>query len=314
MFVRISQFGRFVPWLPRRFFPSLSVRARIAALAAIPVVGFIANGVNYFVSEREVSRAFEAVSRSSALTDASGDLKAALHAIRYVAKETAYNPGNNVVKAFENNLTAAKKSLESIQQNGDAADTRTVPHIVRTVAGLKENYTNLVKAQEVVGFDEKQGLNGKLREAAVAVEQIIRDLSWLAETDAAKLSLSLLSMRRHEADYKARREKASRKDYFAEVDAFHKGFDEGIGADIMKAELRDAVKAYAGVFREYVSQRNEVDSQLTLIEQDTHEMGPLADRIGAAAKRSEGKATAQLAASQQQTKMLVLSIGLGVVA
>ena len=41
--------------------PSLSVRARIVALALIPVVGFIANGLHYVVSEREVSSAFAAV-------------------------------------------------------------------------------------------------------------------------------------------------------------------------------------------------------------------------------------------------------------
>src|SRR5215467_758380 len=103
MFVRISQFSRFVPRLPKGFLPALSVRARIAALAAIPVVGFVANGVNYFVSEREVSRAFEAVSRSSALTDASGDLKAALDGIRFAAKETAVNPGPGAVKTFDTN-------------------------------------------------------------------------------------------------------------------------------------------------------------------------------------------------------------------
>jgi methyl-accepting chemotaxis protein len=314
MFARISRFSRFIPRLPNRFFPALSVRARIAALAAIPVVGFLANGVNYFVSEREVSRAFEAVSRSNALTDASRDLKVALDGIRFAAKETAANPGPNVVKAFDRSLTTATQSLQTIQQNGDAEDTRTIPHILRTVAGLEENFANLTKAQEVVGINEKKGLNGKLQESAAAMERIIKDLSWLAETDAAKLSLSLLAMRRHEAEYKARRENASRKEYFAEFDAFNKAFDGVIGADIMKAELRDAAKAYAGVFREYVSQRNEVDSQLTLIDQDTHEMGPLADRIGAAAKRGEGKAAGQLAASQHQTKILVLSIGLAVVA
>src|SRR5262245_4681042 len=127
MFVRISQFSRFIPRVPKRFFPALSVRARIAALAAIPVVGFVANGVNYFVSEREVSRAFEAVSRSGALTDSSGDLKAALDGIRFAARETAVNPGASVVKVFDNNLAAATKSLETILQNGDAEDTRTVP-------------------------------------------------------------------------------------------------------------------------------------------------------------------------------------------
>src|SRR5205085_5546935 len=68
-------FDRLVPPFLRRRLPSLSVRARIALLALIPVVGFVANGFNYIVSEREVGQAFDAVNRSNDLTDASAALR-----------------------------------------------------------------------------------------------------------------------------------------------------------------------------------------------------------------------------------------------
>jgi methyl-accepting chemotaxis protein len=312
-------FARFLPRLPARFrptrfFPTLSVRARIAALAMIPVVGFVANGLNYWVSERQVDQAFEGVRRAGVLTDASRDLKGALDSIRYAAREMSVRPGAAFVKAFGDSHAAALRSLERIQKFGDPDDTRTIPHIMRTVGGLRENFDNLTKAQEKVGFNDNQGINGKLREAALKVEQTIKDLSWLSQTDAQQLSLSLLAMRRSEVEYKLRRENAPRKEFFAEFDNFNKLFDGVIGAEVMKAELRDAAKTYANVFRESVSMMNDVDSQLTLIDQDTHEMTPLADRIAAAARRSETQATALLAASQRQTTMLVVSIGLAVVA
>ena len=298
----------------RRLMPALSVRARIAALAMIPVVGFVANGVNYFVSETDVSRAFDAVTRSNTLTDSSRDLRAALNGVRFVAKEMAVNPASQLVKAFNDHHKVALESLERIQKNGDPDDTRTIPHILRTVGGLKENFANLVKSQEQVGLTASQGISAKIGKAAAHVDQTIKDLSWLQESDAHKLSFLLLAMRRAETEYKIRRENTARKEFFVEFDNFNKTFDAVIGADVMKAELRDAVKAYAGVFREYVSQMNDVDSQLTLIDQDTHEMMPLADRIEKAAERHEGKAAGQLSASQRQTKFLVVGIGLAVVA
>ncbi len=312
-------FARFLPRLPARFrptrlFPTLSVRARIAALAMIPVVGFVANGLNYWVSERQIDQAFEGVRRAGVLTDASRDLKGALDGIRHAAREMSVRPGVAFVKAFGDTHAAALRNLERIQKFGDPDDTRTIPHIMRTVGGLKENFENLTKAQEKVGFNDNQGINGKLREAALKVEQTIKDLSWLSQTDAQQLSLSLLAMRRSEVEYKLRRENAPRKEFFAEFDNFNKLFDSVIGADIMKAELRDVAKVYANVFRESVSMMNDVDSQLTLIDQDTHEMTPLADRIAAAARRSEAQATALLAASQRQTTILVVSIGIVVVA
>jgi len=297
----------------RRFIPTLSVRARIAALALIPVVGFIANGLNYIVSEEGIDKAFDGVTRSGGLTDASRELRRSLEAIRFIAKEMAVHPNPALVKSFDGSLGSAVKTLEQIQKDGDPEDTRTIPHILRTVSGLKENFTNLTKAQELVGFSDKQGITGQMNETADKVSQVIKDLSWLGESDAQKLYLSLLAMRRFEVEYKARRENAARKEFFAELDNFNALFDKMIGADVMKTELRDAVKAYAAAFREFVSQMNNVDSQLTLIDQDTHEMMPLADRIAGAAKRSETKAQEQLGASQQQNKVLVISIGLAVV-
>jgi len=53
-----------------RLLPALSVRARIAALALIPVVGFGANAVTYMSSEHEVAAAFEGVRDFGALADA----------------------------------------------------------------------------------------------------------------------------------------------------------------------------------------------------------------------------------------------------
>ncbi|MFL6930887.1 MAG: methyl-accepting chemotaxis protein [Xanthobacteraceae bacterium] len=314
MFARFLLGLRLVFGLPRRLLPTLSVRARIAALALIPVVGFIANGLNYLVSEQAIGQAFDDVGRSNDLTDASRDLRGKLEAIRFVAKEMAVHPGPALVKSFGDHLGIAVKSLEEIQKNGDPEDTRTIPHILRTVSGLKENFASLAEAQELVGYTEKQGLNGQLNQAAAKVEQTIKASSWLPLVDAQKLSMSVLSMRRFEAQYKLRRENAARKDFFAEVDNFNKALDELLNPETSKIDLRNSIKAYAAMFREYVSQMNNVDSQLTLIDQDAQEMTPLADRIAGAAKRSEGKATTQLEASQQQTKVLVVGIGLAVVA
>jgi len=307
-------FARFFPARLPRLLPKLSVRARIAVLAMIPVAGFIANGLNYIVSEREVGQAFDGVRRSGALIDASRDLKSALDGIGFTAREMSVRPTSALTKAFANHQANAKRSLEEIQKNGDPEDTRTIPHILRTVGGLKENFASLVQGQERVGFSEKQGINGELLAAANKIEQTIKDSSWLPQGDVQDLSLSLLTMRRFEAEYKLRRDNAVRKQFLAELDHFNKIFDSATGAESVKAKLREVATAYAEVFRQAVSLMNDVDSQLTLIDEDTREMMPLADRIAAAAKRWEMKAAGALAISQSKTKAWVVGIGIAVVA
>ena len=54
---------------------TLSVRARIAVLAFIPVLGFLASGISFVSSERDVAAAFDSAKRAATLTEASRDLK-----------------------------------------------------------------------------------------------------------------------------------------------------------------------------------------------------------------------------------------------
>ncbi|MBN8957454.1 MAG: hypothetical protein J0H17_12930, partial [Rhizobiales bacterium] len=61
--------------LARLIHSAFSVRSRIALLALIPVVAFIANGVTYTAGERDISDAFGNVRRVGALADASQLLK-----------------------------------------------------------------------------------------------------------------------------------------------------------------------------------------------------------------------------------------------
>jgi methyl-accepting chemotaxis protein len=278
----------------------------------IPVVALVANGVSYMAGEKQVETAFESVKRSGALTDASREFKSALGSIRAAAKDMASQPGASSVKFFNDNLQIALKSLEQIQKFAGAEGARLIPHLRSTISSLKQNFDDLIKSQKDMG-DEKSGLLGKLKESANGVENEIKDLSWIPEKESQKLLVSLSAMRRYEAEYKLRHENAARKEFLTELDAFKKLFDKVIAADVMKTSLTDAVKTYADRFNSYVSHTNDIDSQLTLIDHDTKEMTPLADKIIEAAKRTEQEATNALGASQAQTRMSLLGIGVAVV-
>ena len=53
----------------------LSVRGRIAAIAVIPVVGFLANGLAFTGGETAVGNAFESVRSAAVLADASREFR-----------------------------------------------------------------------------------------------------------------------------------------------------------------------------------------------------------------------------------------------
>ena len=182
---------------------SFSVRTRIVVLALIPVAGFLANGVTYVSGEGDVGRAFATVTQSHALADSSRDFKSAVASMRIIVKDFSVNPDNNLVMSFEQTHANSVKDLDAIVASIDQGRAKNIVSMRNDVMTLRENFNELVNAQKVLGFDDSSGLRGNLHASGNTVERIINEnMSWLAEADATKLMIALLSMRHFEADYR----------------------------------------------------------------------------------------------------------------
>ena len=179
-----------------RLLTSISVRTRIIVLALIPVVGFLANGLTYVSGEGDVGTAFETVKHSAALADASRDFKSAIAAMRITVKDFSANPSDNLVVSFEQAHALALQSLDTIAASIDRRHAENIVGLRKDVMALRDTFTELVREQKTLGFDENSGLRNNLREAGNAVERIINEnMTWLAEADAGKLMMALLTMR-----------------------------------------------------------------------------------------------------------------------
>ena len=229
----------------------ISVRARIVALAFIPVIGFAIVGLAYLAGEQEVEVAFESVKTSGALADASRDFKGAISVMRISAKEFAAWPSEDKVKTFQESYTLAQTSLETIA--GEDAEHKRIGSLQGRLKEMKEKFAALVEEQEQLGFAKSDGIQQRMVSTAAAVERIINeDMSWLADADQKKLLFSLLIMRRHEADYRLNQRQYSRDLFFNEIKNFNDtlgkihGTAEKIAAPaILKQQLGEQVKAYA---------------------------------------------------------------------
>jgi methyl-accepting chemotaxis protein len=168
-----------------RLSTALSVRARIATLALIPVVGFAVIASAYIAGEQEVDNAFDSVKNSSALSDASREFKSALTEMRISAKEFAARPRPELIKDFQRGHDSALKSLDDIESALDASERRDISPLRSNLSKLEVNFTTLIKEQEILGFTETDGIHGRMNKAGIAVERIIvQDMSWLSEIDS----------------------------------------------------------------------------------------------------------------------------------
>jgi methyl-accepting chemotaxis protein len=295
----------------RRNIYSFSVRTRIIVLALIPVVGFLANGIAYLSSEREVGTAFQTVKRSDALGDASRDFKIAVATMRLAANDFVSVPSQAFVKAYEEGQNSALLNLDLLQAELDPTRIEDIVQLRREVLKLKENFTTLVTVQKILGFQESDGIRKKLNDSGRAVGRIINDkMTWLAEADAKELLILLLNMREFEAEHRLTQTELSRLLFFNAYDKFIGTFARLEGPADMKNFLNEEVKNYADNFTKWIESSENIRPLQFTADLDSQNMLPRADQIIEAARQSGDSASAMLAASQTRTGATIIAVSL----
>ena len=288
----------------------VSVRSRIIAIAVIPVVGFLANGLAFTSGEGDVDRALHSVRRATALADASDGFKAGLTAMRIGIRDFISEPGQDSIARFDAGSAQASESLDTIQKLESEAARLGLSALAKSIAGAQANFLILRQEQQKLGFNESEGIRGRLDRAGAAIEAIIQqDLTWVADADANKLMVSLLTMRRFEAEYRLTRATALRGQFFDEVAHFNALFDSVDGAPEMREHLVDQVSAYSDAFGQWVTSVESVASLVERIDTDTQSVIPLADGILAGATERDASAATALVSSQSLTKQFIIWVG-----
>jgi methyl-accepting chemotaxis protein len=293
---------------------TLSVRARIAVLALIPVVGFVANGLNFMSSEDTVERAFDSVRRAATLAESSRDFKGALATMQSSARDMATRPAAVLIKDFQGAYDFALDSLDRIAAALDPTERAKIDGLRQQVSGLKGSFANLQKLQESFGLAETEGIRGRMVAGMAGVERVINSgLPELSDADAKRLLFSLVVMRRLEADYRLKRYQYLQQMFDAELQKFGEALDEVAAPEAVKTQLRARVKAYADAFEEWAERVDMAVPMVTLMNADAALIVPAADDIIASARAKASASAAALASSQDGTKRMIVGVGVAVV-
>jgi methyl-accepting chemotaxis protein len=294
---------------------SISVRARIVALALIPVIGFLANGLTYISGEGDVGTAFETVKYSAALSAASRDFKSSIAALRIIVKDFTANPSENLVVSFQEAHARAVQSLNAIAASIDRPHAENIDSLRKDVMALRDTFTELVREQKILGYDENSGLRNNLRQAGNAVERIINEnMTWVAEADASKLMTTLLLMREFEAEYRLTQSDLTKQQFFVTYKKFTDTFALIDGTPEMKNALEREVKTYADTFAKWVDAYDRVQPLRAVIDIDSQNMLPRADDIIERASERADDASSALTVSQAKTRTGIIAVGIGMVA
>jgi methyl-accepting chemotaxis protein len=298
-----------------RLVSSLSVRARVIALALIPVIGFVANGLTFISGEDEVGQALDTVNNSRALADASRDFKIAVADMRIAVRQFSVKPDVALVETFDKVHQTALEKLAAIKQTLGSIKVPGIAALKQQLIDVGENFKKLVVEQRTLGFSDNEGLRNKLRLSGSKIEFAInQNMSWLADGDAHKLMMLLLSMRHHESRYRLGRTELARQQFLENYRQFTEAFANIDGTPAMKDGLEAEVKDYANTFERWGEAASIADPLRALIDIDSQNMLPLTDTIIASANEVAARASAELASSQRYTRSSIILVSIAMVA
>jgi methyl-accepting chemotaxis protein len=294
-----------------RLVRALSVRTRILLIALLPVAGFAANGISFISGEREVADAFDRYRRADATADASHGLKEAISRMRIAARDFASDPDEGLIGAFEAATAVALDKLAFIERTLDENERIRIAWIPGRLTEIRSRFAEVVQDQRKLGFTENEGLRRQLYDTGIAVERVINQgMQWLSDRDSKTLLVSLLLMRRFEAEQRIKSTNTSYTLFFAEYDNFTKTIKTVAAGIDQRADIENRVKAFADTFSAWSAIADRVRPNLKVIDLDMQQLAPAADDIIHLASEGASHAAKQLAASQSRTRAIILSVGI----
>jgi methyl-accepting chemotaxis protein len=294
-----------------RMIAKFSVRTRIILLAQIPVVVILENGVVFVTGENEVEGAFKTVERATDLADTSREFMTALITMRADARDFAARPNEDLVHHFERTHASAMQILPILEVSVNGAARKELVPVKAQLEEVAAQFDDLARNQKILGFTESDGVRSRMAKAAAAVERLIHeDMSWMSESDAHKLLVPLLTMRRYETEYRLTRSTLMQVVFFDEYKNFQTVLSGITAADTLKEETANQVKTYVDMFAEWIKTIGRVDPPVAVIDYNTKAMMPVADKIMHSTRARTDAASAALTASQMHTRNIIAGVGL----
>jgi methyl-accepting chemotaxis protein len=162
-------------------------------------------------------------------------------------------------------------------------------------------FNNVVSAERLIGLNENQGLQGKLREAVHTVEKR------LAEFDQPRLAVLMLMMRRHEKDFMLRRDQKYAGELKKAAAEFSKSLAAAEIASALTAEITLKLEKYQNEFSAWVDTAQQVAGYDATMMKTFRGLEPLIVEVGQGVERLYKEADMAEAATRDSVRTWMLT-------
>jgi methyl-accepting chemotaxis protein len=227
----------------RRYMKPLRIGLR-TQIALLGIVGVFLTGAVCLAGLHVGAESQREADESVKLQSHVAGLSQSYLAARQAGAEFLRKPDEKWIPKHQEIVEQALSHLSEIEKAvAPLANENPLKKVSALRAGMNlyaTRFQNLISAQRVVGFNETQGLQGKLRDTVHQLEHR------LSELDQPRLTILMLMMRRHEKDFMLRNDEKYGDELRKRVSEF--------GAALASADLNPDVKSdIAGLVRSYES-------------------------------------------------------------
>jgi methyl-accepting chemotaxis protein len=230
-------------------------RARIhpglrTQILLLGVTGMVVVGAIYLVGLKVEENSREIAERFGRLESLTAKVSESLLQAREIATTFLQKPNDKKVAAHEETVKAAIGRLPEIEeiagQLPEGDPIRQAMSFRAVIGSYTTRFSNVVSAQKLVGFNENDGLQGKLRNAVHSVE------SKLKTYDQPRLAVLMLMMRRHEKDFMLRGEEKYGDELNKRVDEFLTALKTADLPAEAKPEITKLIDTYKSSFMAFM--------------------------------------------------------------
>lgn len=157
-------------------------------------------------------------------------------------------------KDFKQLSTKIKKLQEVMQQQG--ITTAQIEHFHTLITNYNNNFSEVVRLQQQIGLNPKDGLYGKLRNAVHEVEVLLK------EQDNFELLSAMLQLRRAEKDFMLRFDAKYLTRFNELISTFKQKITQADLQSSYKSQIRPLIDTYQSAFQNLVKAQTQLGLDL----------------------------------------------------
>jgi methyl-accepting chemotaxis protein len=256
----------------------LGLRGQILLLG---VAGVLVVGAIYLAGLQVEERSQHEAQRFGALERLTAKVSENLLQARETATQFLQKPTDKKVAAHDETVKSAIASLAEIEAIAeklpDGDPLRQALSFRPVIGSYTTRFSNVASAQKLIGFNENDGLQGKLRTAVHSVE------SRLKTFDQPRLAVLMLMMRRHEKDFMLRGDEKYGDELTTRAGEFKTELAKAELPDDAKAEIGKLIDSYKQSFLAYEMGASTLNDETTDLAQIYDRMRPTLNAVRKAA-------------------------------